>query len=50
MFYSVDKTEELSLGHSLSDDSAEVICSKEAMGEPGYEFLHQKPGSWNIKR
>ena len=36
MFYSVDKTEELSLGHSISDDSAEVICSKEAMEEPGY--------------
>ena len=36
MFYSVDKTEELSLGHSISDDSAEAICSKEAMEEPGY--------------
>ena len=48
VFDLVDKTEDLSPGHSLS---ALRECSEEARGEPGYiGVFATRPGSRNIKR
>ena len=52
MFYSVDKTEDLGLGYSISDNSGRLL--QRGKGVEGSQdmqrFLQQKPGSQNIKR
>ena len=47
MFYLIHKTEVLSVGQSISDNS-ERLLSRVKLGSQ--EFLQQKPGSQNIKR
>ena len=49
MFYLVDKTEDLTLGHNIQITVRD--CSEAARREPGYAgALQQRPGGWNIKR
>ena len=54
MFYSADKIEDLSLGHSISDNS-ETAPKRPGDGvglgsQDMQEFLQQRPTNWNIKR
>ena len=49
MFYLVDKTEDLTLGHNISDNS-ETVLKRQGGSQDMQEFLQQKPGSQNIKR
>ena len=48
MFYSEDKTEGLSLEHSISDNSAESACKEAREEQDRQEFLQQRPGSQNL--
>ena len=48
MFYSADKTEDLSLGHSISDNSKGLFWR--GRNQDIQKVLQQRPGSWNIKR
>ena len=49
MFYLADKTEDLSLGHSISDRSEGLVWRGQG-GARIYEFLQQRPGGQNFKR
>lgn len=50
MFYLVAKTEDLSLGHSLSDNSKKLIWRGKDGARILYGFLPQRPCSRDIKR
>ena len=52
MFYSVDKTEDLGQGHSISDNSGRLLQRGKGVegSQDMQEFLQQKPGSQDIKR
>lgn len=48
MFYSADKTEDLSLG--ISDSSEKPLPKRSGRSQYTQEFLQQRLGSQNIKR
>ena len=50
MVYFADKTKDLSLGHSISDNSARLLQRGEVGSQDIEEFLQQRPGSQNIRR
>ena len=50
MFYSGHKSEDLSLGHSVSDNSERLLHRGKRGSQDVQEFLQQKPGSQNIKK
>ena len=50
MFYLVAKTEDLSLGHSLSDNSKRLLWRGKDGARIIQEFFPQRPCSQNIKR
>ena len=49
MFYLVDKTEDLSWGHSISGSSERPLRRGQG-GARRYRSLQQRPGSWSMKR
>lgn len=50
MFHLVAKTEDLSIGHSLSDNSKRLLWRGKDGARIIYEFLPQRPCSQDIKR
>ena len=49
MFYLVDKTEDLTLGHNISNNS-ETVLKGQGGSQDMQEFLQQRLRSGNIKR
>ena len=48
--YLVDKTDDLSTGHSVSDNSERLLRRGKEGSQDIQEFLQQRPDSQNIKR
>ena len=50
MFNSVDKSENISPGHSISDNSERLLWGGKEGARIYRSFQNKRPGSWNIKR
>ena len=50
MFYSVDKSEDISPGHSISDNSERLLWGGKGGARIYRSFQNKIPGNWNIRR